>query len=228
LLGSSLQAMAYLLAQRLFPSKQAVTQHFRSVRDDCPLGESIHDSVVHWLLRRHPQWEEKSQGMTAIGTGMVKGSPAIPPRKEIVILRGAAQPMDISWTKLVKRLQPDGTLKHPSDLQECLDELRIAARQEIEDQLSPLRRAGKHLDHASPATFEQLLYDWVIASSLPLQRLEVASNDGLVVQRSLKDRDLAQSWQEYHRANAVLVLRTPAEHAAQPQVRIDWSALLDG
>ena len=218
--------MAYCIAGRAFQTKKAITEHFRSVRDTCPLGGLIDDAVVYALLRRHPQWEEKSRGMTGIGTGLIKGTPAAPPRKEIVLLRGDQPPMDISWTKLVKRLQQDGSLKHPSDLQECLDELRIAARQEVEEQLMPLRQAGMHVDHAHPATFEQLLYDWVVSTQRGLRDIEVVSNDGPVVLRWFGHPGLSMSWREHHRRHAVLVLRTPEEHAAQPQLRVDWSAFL--
>ncbi len=214
----------YHLAGMFFATKNDLVLHIRAVRDATPLHAEIHDPVVLWLLHRHPQWDQKSVGMTAIGTAMIKGTPAAPSRKEIAILRNCQEAMDISWTKLVKRLQKDGTLKHPSDPQECLDELRIAARQEVESQLASRRAAGFHLDHAHPFTFEQLLHDWVAETSLRLDQIHVESNDGPVVKRWLRDRQLAAGWCEYHRQNAVLVLRTPEEHAAQPQLRVDWNA----
>jgi hypothetical protein len=83
-----------------------------------------------------------------------------------------------------------------------------------------------HLDHAYPATFEQLLLDWFTSLGMSLLDLKVESSDGLIVVRTISDRYLAESWCNYHLANAVLVLRTPAEHAAQPQLRVDWSAHL--
>lgn len=217
----------YLVAGRAFRTKGEITAHFRSVRDNTPLHGEIHDPVVRWFLVRHPQWEQKSRGMTAIGTALIKGSPAAPPRKEIAILRGPESPMDISWTKLVRRLQTDGTLAHPSEPEEALAELRIAARQETEDQRALLSRPGFHVDHAYPATFEQLLFDWFTGTGLALTDLTVKSNDGPVVLRWFENRSLASSWQEYHKKNAILVLRTPEEHAAQPQLRIDWSAYLE-
>ena len=164
--------------------------------------------------------------MRFVGTAMIQGSPAAPFRKEIAILRHGEEAMYISWTKLVSRLQRNGTLKHPSEAQECLDELRIAGRQEVENQLAPRRSSGYHLDHAYPMTYEQLLYDWVVSTGLPLKAIEVESNDGPVVKRWLHDRQLAFSWQEHHRTHAVLELLTPAAHAAKPQLRVDWSAFL--
>jgi len=216
----------YHLAGMFFATKDDLVRHIRSVRDATPLHAEMQDSVVLWLLHRHPQWNQKSVGMTAIGTAMIKGSPAAPSRKEIAILRGTQEPMDISWTKLVKRLQKDGTLKHPSEPQECLDELRIAARQEVESQLVSRRAAGFHLDHAHPVTFEQLLFDWVVTTGLRLAQIQVESNDGTEVKRWLRDRQLAADWRKFHQQNAVLILRTPEEHAAQPQLRVDWSAYL--
>ena len=216
----------YTVAGVPFPTKDAIRDHIRAVRDRTPLGAEIDDDVVLWLLHRHPQWDEKSQGMTFVGTAMIQGSPAAPARKEIAILRGDLAPMDISWTKLLARLQRSGSLNHPSESEECLAELRIAGRQEVEDQLAPRRAAGLHLDHAHPMTYEQLLYDWVVQTGLNLQQIIVESNDGPVVKRWLRDRDLARSWQEHHQRHAVYELLTLAAHAAKPQLRIDWSLYL--
>jgi len=220
------QAKGYRPAGTFFATKKDIVQHIRTVRDATPLHAEVHDPVVRWLLHRHPQWDQKSVGMTAIGTAMIKGTPAAPSRKEIAILRGTQEPMDISWTKLVARLQKDGTLKHPSESQECLDELRIAARHEVESQLAPLRAVGFQLDHAYPLTFEQLLFDWVVATGLRLDQIHVDSNDGLAVKRWLRDRQLAAEWRKFHQQNAVLILRLPEEHAAQPRHRVDWTAYL--
>lgn len=217
----------YRIADREFTTKKMLTEHIRSVRDTTPLHAPIDDPVVLWLLRRHPEWEQKSQKMSFVGTALIQGSPAAPPSKQIAIIRSEGEPMDISWTKLVARLQRDGTLRHPTAADECLAELRIAARLEIDDQIDTLRVAGMHVDHAFPLTFEQLLFDWVCSTGLELKQITVESNDGPTVLRWLADRALAESWRAYHRAHAVLVLRTPAEHAAEPKHRVDWSSYLE-
>ena len=94
----------YRIAGRSFPTKESLKQHIRSVRDQTPLGGTTDDPVLLRLLSMHPQWAEKSEGMTAVGTAMVKGTPYAPPQKQIVLLRGDREPMDISWSKLVARL----------------------------------------------------------------------------------------------------------------------------
>lgn len=218
--------MPYCIAGVPFPSQSAVKAHIRAVRDACPMGEPIEDPVVLALLRQHPQWAEKSAGMTAVSTWYINPHPAVPKRKEIVLLRGDQEPMDISWSKLVPRLTKTGELKHPSKAEEHLAELRIAARLEVEDQLAPRRAKGFHLDHAAPNTFEQLLFDWLQSTGLQLLQIGIESTHGTTVLRTFTDRALAHSWQTYHQDRAELILRTPAEHAKQPRIRVDWGDYL--
>lgn len=210
----------------MFPTKKAITDHIRAVRDRTPVGQTITDPVVLELLRHHPQWDEKSQDMAYISTGFIQGHPASPPRKEIVLLKNGGQLTDISWSKLVPRLQKDGKLQHPDPAVEHLNEVRIAARLEVEDQLQPHRKQGFELDHAYPLTFEQLLYDWVCKTELCLHDISIESSHGAVVSRWFANRGLAASWCSYHRDKAVLILRTKEEHDAQPCLRIDWSSVL--
>jgi hypothetical protein len=220
----------YCLAGHVFPTKESLKQHIRAVRDRTALGGVIDDPVLLRLLRLHPQWEEKSRGMTAVGTAMVKGSPSAPPQKQIVLLRGDQEPMDISWSKLVARLQHDGSLKHPTEAREALDEVRTACRQLIEPQLAPLREPGLHVDHVFPRTFERLLFDWVQrmnrSRGLRVRDLRVASNDGLVVARGFQDPIHEVSWVTFHELHADLEPVTPEEHATRPVLRMNWDPLL--
>jgi hypothetical protein len=220
----------YRIAGRTFPTKESLKQHIRAVRDQTPLGGTTEDPVLLRLLSMHPQWADKSEGMTAVGTGMVKGTPYAPPQKQIVLLRGDREPMDISWTKLVARLQPDGTLKHPTDAREALDELRVACRQLIEPQLAGLRLPGMHVDHVYPNTFERLLFDWVSLMwdirEEKVPDLKVGSTDGLVVLRYFENPYHADSWANYHRLCSELEVITPEEHARRPVIQMDWEPLL--
>lgn len=220
----------YCIANRAFPTKERLKEHIRAVRDRTGLGETITDPVVLTLLRLHPEWEQKSQGMTAVGTAMVKGHPSALPQKQIVLLRGDDEPMDISWSKLVARLQPDGKLRHPTDGQEALAELRVACRQLIEPQLAqlaPLRRPGLHVDHVYPLTFEQLLYNWVKRIvGLRVRDLKVTSTDGLTVVRRFVNQKHEDSWLLYHEWRADLEAITPEEHARRPVSRMNWEPLL--
>lgn len=220
----------YRFAERVFPTKESIKDHIRRVRDQTPLGCAIDDEVVARLLRLHPQWDEKAVGMTAIGTAMVKGHPSAFPQKQIVLLRGDDEPMDISWAKLVARLQPDGSLRHPTDAREALDELRKACRQLIEPQLAPLRRPGLHVDHVYPWTFERLLFDWVQRmrqrAGLSVRDLKVVSNDGLNVVRRFENPEHARLWTFYHLIHCSLEAITPEEHARRPVLRMDWDPLL--
>lgn len=134
--------------------------------------------------------------------------------------------MDISWAKLIPRLQKDGSLKQPPREQSCLDELRIAARQAIHPQLEHMLTKGMHVDHVYPKTFEKLLYDWVLHVGVRVSHIGVCSNNGTMVRRWFSDPCLQKSWELYHERNAVLKVLTPQEHAIQPVLRVDWSELL--
>jgi hypothetical protein len=220
----------YEIAGRVFPSKKALTEHIRAVRDGAALGGEVRDRVLLHLLRMHPEWTEKSEGMRCVGTALIQGSPAIPPRKEIAILREGLEPMDISWAKLVARLQPDGSLRHPTNTEEALAELRIATRQAIEPQIQPLRQPGMHVDHVAPLTFEQLLFTWVNLMhqrhGLDLQSLQVVANDGPVVERRLEEAWHSDHWCGFHLRCARLEVVTPEEHARRPKVQVDWGKFL--
>lgn len=216
----------YRLAEQSFPTKKAVTDYVRAVRDKTTIGQAITDPVVLRLLSQHPQWTEKSEGMDRVTTGLLQGHPSAPARKEILLLRSDGRVVDISWSKLIPRLQKDGQLCHLAPAIEHLNELRIAARFEVEDQLKAKRKKGYELDHSHPKTFERILHDWVVMTGLCLHDIGIESSHGSTVSRWFVNRGLASSWCAYHQNNAELVLRTKKEHNAQPQLRIDWSAVL--
>jgi hypothetical protein len=219
-------AFKYVIANQPFRTKGAIEDHVRRVRDATEIGEDINDPVVLALLQLHRDWADKSHGMTSVSVMMIKGAAAAPWTKQIVILRGEAPFMDISWTGIVTALQPGGMVNYAPD---HLDELRKAARHSIDAQIRPLMFPGYHVDHVYPLTFEQLLFDWF--SGRPELRkvsdVRILGNDGAEVVRCWENTDLELDWVEYHHRHARLETVTKEEHYKRSQrSRIDWTPFL--
>lgn len=94
--------------------------------------------------------------------------------------------------------------------------LKSALRFEISDQIDDARYgmgAGMHVHHVPPHTFAVLSSAWMGINSLFARDVDVyAPEEGY---KALRDRDLAASWQDFHAANAELVVLTPEEHRAE-------------
>jgi len=216
----------YVLANQQFRTKNDLENHVRRVRASTAVGESINDPVVLALLKLHPEWAEKSAGMTAVSVGMLKGAAGAPWAKEIVILRGDGPFMDIAWRFIVRALQPGGKLHFKPD---HLDELRKAARRSIFPQIQPLMLQGSHVDHVFPLTFEQLLFDW-FRSRPELRKVSdvrVIGNDGEEVVRLWENAELELDWVKYHRQHARLETVTKEEHFKRSRRSvIDWKPFM--
>jgi hypothetical protein len=103
-------AIKYVIANQPFRTKGAIGDRVRRVRDATEIGEPINDPVVLALLQLHRDWVQKSSDMTSVSVMMIKGAAAAPWTKQIAILHGEAPFMDISWTGIVKALQPGGAV----------------------------------------------------------------------------------------------------------------------
>jgi len=216
----------YHIGGHSFSTKGAIRDHIRAVRAATPQKQPLTDPAVLAFLQLHPEWEQKSDGMQFVTVDWVKGASAAPRSLEICILRADGSIMDISWSKLFKWLKPPGVLVMPSPAEEHLDELRAAARHDIDYQIELLRKPKLHVDHVAPQTFEVLLRAWFDTLSRPLLSIDIADNHGPVVIRSIADDELRASWQQYHQNNAVLEVITAEEHASRKKVRVDWSDAL--
>jgi hypothetical protein len=221
--------MPYHLGGKVFPTKKAVTEHVRSVREKTPIGRAVVDAPVLDLLQRHPNWDEKTDGGAGYpGCTMVSFSSNIRPSKEIAILFPDGRPaMDISWKKVVDRLKPDGSLREIASGMEKLDYLREACRNGISNQLLPLYRPGHHVDHVFPKTFEVLLFQWVQALGRPVSQIPVVDVHGTVeLGKQIADDELLAEWQAFHEKHAELEVVSAAENLSRPKVRLDWTPLL--
>lgn len=217
----------YELGGQSFSSKEAIRAHIRSVRAATPKGFAVTDPAVLALLQLHPEWMQKSIEMQFVTVDWVKRAPAAPRSLEIAILQADGTLMDISWSKILKWLTPAGDLAMPTPAAHHLNELRAAARHDIDYQIDPLRRPGHHVDHTAPQTFEVLLRSWFDTLSVPLLSIAISDRHGPLVIRSIAADDLRMSWQRYHLENAVLQVITTRQHAALRKVTVDWSDVLN-
>lgn len=221
--------MPYQLGGRVFPTKTALTEHVQKVREATPAGEAVTDSAVLDLLRKHPQWDKKTaSGVGYPGCAYITFSSNLKASKEIAILFDDGRPaVDISWTKVVGRLQPDGDLRPVSKAQQHLTHLREAGRNDIREQLLPLYKEGHHVDHVFPKTFEVLLFQWVQGLGLKVTDIEIYDHVGVVeLGKHIADPDLLASWQSFHKEHAVLEVVTTQENLSRPKVSLDWTPLL--
>jgi len=221
--------MPYSLGGKAFPTKKAVTEHVRRVRESTDVGQAVTDPVVVDLLQKHPRWNEKtSNGAGFPGCAMLTFSSNLRPSKEIAILFADSRPaVDISWKKIVGRLNPDGTLRDQPAEKSHLEELREACRNAIRSQTLPLYREGHHVDHVFPKTFEVLLFMWVRKTGLKVTEIEILDVAGTVeLGKQLKSPALKQDWQNFHAENAELEVITHEEHWSRPTLTVPWTPLL--
>lgn len=226
-LGLEADAKAYTLGGRVFRTKADIQAHVRAVREATPLGERITDTAVLALLSLHPDWEEKTAGGGWIGTAMIHHPSQAKPSKQIAVLfHDSDKVVDISWARLIPLLQR-GITPHLKSNDCGLQEFRLAARYEIEEQIKSLRSPGYSVDHVYPVTFEHLLYNWTTANKLRVSDVTIEYAAPPKTHRRFADRVLANSWQTYHKMYAVLECKTFKEHTACTQrSNIDWSDLL--
>ena len=226
-LGLEADAKNYVLGGMAFRTKADIQTHVRSVRDATPAGGAIEDPVVIALLQLHPEWQEKTEGGGWVGAALIS-HPAKPrPTKEIAILFTDQQRVvDISWTKLLPFLQK-GINAPIAAWDSRLSELRLAARQEVEPQIASLRRPGHAVDHVYPATFEQLLYDWISSSELKVEDIALFDEVGQDTGRCFASAAQAEQWRAFHLENAVLESVSHEEHAKRTgRAHIDWTPFL--
>ncbi len=226
-LGLEADAKNYVLGGKAFRTKADIQAHVRAVRDAAELGERLTDPVVLELLALHPEWEEKTAGGGWVGTALISHPAKRKATKEIAILfTGEQRVVDISWTKLLPFLQK-GVNAPIAVWDSRLSELRLAARQEVEAQIQPLRKPGCAVDHVYPLTFEQLLYDWLSGEALRVDDVPLRDGVGQDTSRHFLKPEQAESWRDYHRLHALLDVISYEEHAKRTgRAHIDWTPFL--
>jgi hypothetical protein len=221
--------MKYRLGEEVFSSKKAITEHVRRVRDETPVGAAITDAAVIALLKLHPRWDEKTNGGIGYpGCDVLTFSSNLRPSKEIVILFPDDTPsMDISWKKIVERLQPDGSLKEEAEAKAHLDKVRKAARNAIRSQLLDLCCEGHHIDHVFPLTFEALLFRWMLDTNRKIMDFDIVDVSGTdELGKQFAEPSILISWQEFHAEHAKLEVIPIEEHHNRPKLSVPWAKLL--
>ncbi len=229
--------MPYLIANKSFPTKEAVTARCREILAATSDGESVDEGAVpflFYLFQFHDEWPQKANG------GIVSISTQTTPHgtRCFVLVKQSGDRVDISFPHAV-RLIP--TARSGTLLPQALRDFKSAARMAIKAQVFEFRnsvlqrvqycpftgealsRATCAVDHTPPQTFDQLLYDFCCSRSLNPLTVAVGSEGGTVA--VLEDTEILVAWQEYHRGNAHLRLVSKIGNLQLPKVAVSWSEL---
>ncbi len=217
-----MKASNYMLGEKPFPTKQSITDHVRQVRSVTPEGAQITDAVVLDLLRKHPNWPEKSRNMAMVSTSLVQPWPHISPSKEIVIITKENEIIDISWKKCLLALSKAEESHSGRPPNYHAQEVRKAARFIIQSDIAKHRQRGMEVDHVYPRTFDWLFADWLSARQIKIVDIELAPIHENAIGRTFADTRLAESWFEHHRKLANLKPVNKEDHKKLPKLRVDW------
>jgi hypothetical protein len=214
-----------MLGGKPFPSKSSIKQHFRQVISSQPLGSPVCDPIVIDLLQKHPKWETKSAGMTGLVIGEVEVVHASTKCKTVVIQKPDGYEK-ITWSRLVDRLEYNGTLKYIDNKKENLFKIKVAARAAIQDQILGVQKLpGEHIDHVYPRTFDRLLFIFLKWLSVPIAEIKIKDPSGSRVEIVFDDADITYHWQQFHKKIARLRAISEAENMAAPIYPVNWSVL---
>jgi hypothetical protein len=215
----------YLLGGRQFQSKQAIRQHMRQFIAAQPLDANVTDPVAVDLLKKHPQWAEKSAGMIGLAIGEIDVAIASTKCKTIVIEK-ADGIVDISWSKLIDRLQLDGSLRQLDQKAENLQMIKVAARAAIQYQIYKVKKIpGDHIDHIYPRTFDRLLFLFLQWWGQPVEAIKINDPSGAKFQPHFECWEIETNWQIFHERVARLRAITAAENMAARKYPVNWSVL---
>lgn len=215
----------YMLGGQPFRSKNTIKQYIRGFIAAQPLGETVADSILTELLQKHPNWDEKSRGMERLAIGEVKVPHASTKCKTVVIERPDAT-VDITWSRLVDRLQHDGSLRHVDDRSENLVKIKTAARAAIQYQILKVSKdPGEHIDHIFPRTFDRLLFLFLKWWGVPVASIKIDDPIGNVIGLRFNCWDLETNWQMFHERVARLRAVPPAVNMAARVYPVNWSEL---
>jgi hypothetical protein len=216
---------SYTLAGRRFGSKASIKNHIRQYVGSVEIGSDVNDGVLIELLKKHPQWDEKSHGMTRLIIGNTWVEHASVYQKGVLIEK-TVDHVDITWSRLVDRLQPDGSLRHVDQRAENLRKIKLAARAAIQDQILQVpKNPGDHVDHIYPRTFDRLLYLFLRWWHEPIESITVLDPEGLVIQPRFACFELEDNWSTFHQRVARLRAVPPEVNMAAKVYPVNWNIL---
>ncbi|WP_031571817.1 DUF3223 domain-containing protein [Acidithiobacillus thiooxidans] len=230
--------MAYIVANETFKTKSDITDRCRTILAATPDGQSVDELSASFLLhlfRYHDEWPEKSAG------GVVHISTLKTPHGSrcFVLVKNDGQRIDISFPHAIGCIK---TSQSGKLIPQQLKDFKAAAREAIKIQINHFRdsalqqnlqcvitgeslnRINCAVDHVTPKTFDQLLFDFCRAHSINPLQVDIGSEGGTVA--FIKDVDILTAWQEYHEECAILRLISKAGNLSLTKVSVPWSDLL--
>ncbi|MGG6270248.1 DCL family protein [Leptolyngbya sp. AN03gr2] len=194
----------YILANREFPTWVDVQNGIREILysgDRQIEGEEF--EFVNEFLKRHPKYDIKTVDMVAIEVITHRPKPQFPAFPGFFIVRSDGTKEDISYKKCVSGKR--GGYNHVKDH-------LIAYRCEIQAQIDKQKGRGKdvcaccgstekiQIDHVKD--FIVIVNDFELFQGIQEQVIAMTDHPSIVGEKRFTDRDFAEQWQEFHRANA--------------------------
>lgn len=229
--------MPYIVAEEIFPTKDALIQRCRTILEATPDGDSVIDESQHFLMalfQSHDEWPQKAKG----GVRDITTQRTSQGTRCFVLRKHDGSEIDISFPHAI-RLMPSTRSANLVPL--ALRNFRNAARNAIQGQIftfrdqnlpscpscpltgEPLSRLNVAVDHIPPATFDQLLFDFCGQHALNPLTINVGSKGGTVA--ILEDQNLLSTWQDYHACHAKLRLLSKVGNLRLAKTMVAWDNL---
>ncbi|MBD2691276.1 DUF3223 domain-containing protein [Anabaena catenula] len=230
--------MPYLIANEEFRTKELLTKRCREILESTPNGAcvaDIHLPFLFALFRFHDEWDTKSScGIQSVATQTTEYG-----TRCFALQRTDGSMIDISFPHAIKLIP---TTRKKDLLPQGLTDYRNAARTAVTTEIRSFRdkclatnstcpilginitRETSDVDHVAPLTFDRLLFDFTLKSSINPLMVAVGSRNGTVP--IFEDRQLNDDWVGYHNENAELRLVSRTGHSQLSTERVDWSIIL--
>ena len=230
--------MSYTIGNIEFSTKKEITEKCRKILNETMDGQpvAIDDQCFLFdLFPNHDEWSEKSDG----GVVYISAYTTSHQTRCFVLKKVSGENIDISFPYTIRLLRSSKT----RDLTpQVLLDYKNAARTAIKDQISEFRDCnlsstticpvtGEEInidnyavDHVSPKTFDQLLFDFTQTQEINPLNVNVKSIEGVIA--DFEDNNLKSQWQGYHQDNAELQILSRVGNLQLPKSKVDWSELI--
>lgn len=232
--------MACILNNKTFKTKEKLSNYISYILNNAKInslleGEYKEDIII--LINYHPEASNK------IGAGIKEirverhTDKVTNKYPHFHIYRVDGTNEDFSYKKCIRNI---GTPTRRNRIPGNLIDIKNAARYEVRDFVYEFKlkafgikrylkcpilnintsRKTCHVDHISPLTFDQLLFNFINKYNIDMNEIKVKNKDGII--RELEDRDLAEMWINYHNTNAQLRVLHKAANLAQKKAKVAW------
>lgn len=229
--------MPYQINDEDFPTKDDIRNRCRDILAKTPDGMEVAEAdadFLYGLFQYHDEWADKSGvGVAAITTQTTPHG-----TRCFALRRHCGTEIDVSFPHSIKLIPSTrGQNRQP---QRLLD-FRAGARTAINQQIrafrdgalgaaslcpvtgEPVGRGNAAVDHVAPRTFDQLLYDFCLATHTNPLNVVVGSLNGVIA--TIDDALLCAAWEQYHLAHAQLRLISKTGNLKLPKPSIPWFEL---